>query len=88
MALAVLGATVFFTGSITSQVKFAGLFFGMAFCLALWSEIAKSLPIVFGVLGFLAILAVDALRLGWESVPFMLLFLAIWHLAATQQTNA
>jgi hypothetical protein len=36
--------------------------------------------------GFVAILtAGGVLRLGWESVVFMLLFLAIWHLAGAEQ---
>ena len=35
--------------------------------------------------GFAVILAAAAFRLGWESVVFMLIFLAIWHLAGAEQ---
>jgi hypothetical protein len=36
-------------------------------------------------LGGAAILLAAAFRLGWESVVFALLFVALWHLAGDKQ---
>jgi hypothetical protein len=38
--------------------------------------------------GFAAILAAAAFRLGWVSIGFVLIFLAIWQPAAADQRSA
>ena len=84
------------SGRTLSEVKAFTLLFGLAFSLALWSEIARvmrlrlwGVPLAVAVVawaaGFAGILAAAAFRLGWESVVFMLIFLAIWHLAGAEQ---
>ena len=96
MALSTLGVLVCIVAADLSEVKAFTLLFGLAFSLALWSEIARvmrlrlwGVPLAVAVVawaaGFAVILAAAAFRLGWESVVFMLIFLAIWHLAGAEQ---
>ena len=66
------------------QGQWLGLLFGLAFSLALLSEIARGAnqrPTLLAVVAGVAILMVSAILLGWEAVAFMLVFLAIWFLS-------
>jgi hypothetical protein len=96
MALSTLGVLVCIIAADLSEVKTFTMLFGLAFSLALWSEIARGMRLrLHGVLlaaavvawaaGFAAMLAAAAFRLGWESIVFMLIFLTIWHLAGAEQ---
>ena len=96
MALSTLGVLVCIVAADLSEVKSFTLLFGLAFSLALWSEIAIAMrhrlegvwpaaSVVLWVAGSVAILTAGALRLGWEAVVFMLIFLAIWRLAGAEQ---
>ena len=98
-ALAVFGIVVFAVlGVLLGVVRQAGwisLLFSIAFALALLVEIAgrlresirpsrrrlwQAFSLVLGVI----ILAPVAYREGWEAVPFLLIFLAIWQLATIE----
>ena len=85
MALSTLGVLVCIVAADLSEVKAFTLLFGLAFSLALWSEIARvmrlrlwGVPLAVAVVawaaGFAVILAAAAFRLGWESVVFMPIF--------------
>ena len=97
MAVAFFGLVVASTlGVILGVVRQAGwisLIFSLAFALALLLEIAggwqemtrpyrrrllQAFSFVLGVI----VLAAVAYREGWEAVLFLLIFLAIWHLAS------
>lgn len=87
IALAALGIlasiVVNMVVGVFHQGQWLSLFFGLAFSLALLSEIAMSSgrtksPLAASVVAGVAILAAGAVLLDWESIVFMLLFLAIW----------
>ena len=99
MALALFGlAGAGVLGVILGVVREAGwlsLIFALAFALALLLEIAggwqettrrsrrrllQAFSFVLGVIIFAAV----AYREGWEAVPFLLMFLAIWQLATIE----
>jgi hypothetical protein len=84
IGLAVLGVICSVIVTLTMEEKSLGLLFGLAFSLAWWSEIAKKLPLVVGSLGVLVILVAGAYRVGWESVIFLLVFVALWRVAGDE----
>lgn len=81
VGLALFGVICSVIATLTMEEKSLGLLFGLAFSLAWWTEIARRLPIVVGGLGVMAFLVAGAYRVGWESVIFLLLFLALWRIA-------
>jgi hypothetical protein len=87
IAVSILGVALCVVITLTFEEKSLGLLFGLAFCLAWWSEIAVGRPIMMAV-GAAAVLVGVALRMGWESALFVFVFVAIWHLAANRQLNS
>jgi hypothetical protein len=87
IAVSILGVVLCVVITLTVQEKSLGLLFGLAFCLAWWSEVAVRRPIMMA-LGAAAVLIGVAFRLGWESALFIFVFVAIWHLAANRQLDA
>ncbi len=85
IGLAVFGVICCVITTVTMEEKSLGTLFGLAFSLAWWSEIAKRFAIVVGAIGTILFLAAGAYRVGWESVIFLLLFLALWRLASDEQ---
>jgi 4-hydroxybenzoate polyprenyltransferase len=84
IGLAVIGVICCVIVTLTMEEKSLGLLFGLAFSLAWWSEIAKRLPLVVGGLGIVIILAAAGYRVGWESVIFLLVFVALWRVAGDE----
>lgn len=87
IAVSIFGVVLCVVITLTFQEKSLGLLFGLAFCLAWWSEVAVRRPIMMA-LGAAAVLGGVAFRLGWESALFIFVFVAIWHLAANRQINS
>lgn len=85
IGLAVVGVICCVIATLTMEEKSLATVFGLAFFLAWWSEIARRLPIVVGGMGALLFLAAAAYRVGWESVVFLLLFLALWLVAGDER---
>lgn len=86
VGLALFGVICSVIATLTMEEKSLGLLFGLAFSLAWWTEIARRLPIVVGGLGVMAFLVAGAYRVGWESVIFLLLFLALWRIAGDERS--
>jgi hypothetical protein len=84
IGLAVFGVICCVIVTLTMEEKSLGLLFGLAFSLAWWSEIARRLPMVVGGLGIAIILAAAGYRVGWESVIFLLVFVALWRVAGDE----
>jgi hypothetical protein len=96
MALALFGLVVAVVLGlllgVVRQATWISLIFALAFALALLLEIAggwqettrpfrRRLLQAFSLVSGLIMLAVVAYREGWEALIFLLIFLAIWHLA-------
>ena len=91
--------TILLPGILLLMRSAFAMLFGLVFSLAHWSEIARVMrlrlrgvrlaaAVVAWAAGFAAILAAAAFRLGWVSIVFVLIFLAIWQLAAANQRSA